>query len=385
MTQEEYEKLQNTSVATDKPELKTSTDTTNKQQPTLQNTATQYATDSMNSHIPDSAQKQQQGISTAISAEDINNTTAGKLDNNDYVKEGKEISSKINPIDNKEKEKFYTTQTTDDLRKQAIDKAIQSGDLSSIALMYKGMDDATKANWQNYVDAHTKKDSKLNNKATETADVANGDFTKSTDYNGRDGTKTGDDIGQKIQNSLNTIRQRDDGQTPSSTGTDAKATETKETDVNPSPEKKGVDWGKIWDGFKNYLGADMGGGGSRGYYLLDAIGKGMKNYGESWRGGAQTDTAYNAQKGKEIGGNIENKLSASKITGDTEATTKADINRLNTFMNSSLNKLSADEKKKLTETLKMVNTGKTLTAKDYMSLLGGELFNKVFGVFTGGN
>lgn len=325
--------------------------------------------ESMNSHIPDSAQKQAAGISTAISAEDTNNTEAGKLDNNAYVKAGRKAASKIDPIDNKEKEKFYTTQTTDDLRKQAIDKAIQSDDLSSIAMMYKGMDDATKAKWQAYVDAETKKNSQLNNKATETADVANGDFTKWTDYRGRDNTKTGDDAGQKTQNSLDSIRQRDDGQTNTSTGTEA------------APQKKGIDWGKLWSGFKDYMNTDMGGGGSRGYYLLDAIGKGAKNYGESWRGGAQTDTAYNTNKAKLTGGNIENDLAASKVG----KLAQADINKLNMYMNSNLNNLSADEKKKLTETLKMANSGKSLSAGDYMELLGGDLFNKIFGVFTGGN
>lgn len=371
MTKEEYEKLQNTSVV-DKP----LTIKTEEKQPTLQNTAIQQVADSMDSHIPDSAQKQAAGISTAISAEDTANTEAGKIDANPQVKYGRSAAAKIDPIDNKEKEKFYTTQTTDDLRKQAIDKAIQSGDLSSIAMMYKGMDDATKAKWQAYVDAETKKNSQLNNKATETADVANGDFTKWTDYRGRDNTKTGDDAGQKTQNSLDSIRQRDDGQTNTSTGTETKAQPTEAV-----PQKKGIDWGKLWSGFKDYMNTDMGGGGSRGYYLLDAIGKGAKNYGESWRGGAQTDTAYNTNKAKLTGGNIENDLAASKVG----KLAQADINKLNMYMNSNLNNLSADEKKKLTETLKMANSGKSLSAGDYMELLGGDLFNKIFGVFTGGN
>lgn len=375
MTKEEYEKLQNTSIV-DKP-LTTKTE---EKQPTLQNTATQQVADSMDSHIPDSAQKQAAGISTAISAKDAANTEAGKIDANPQVKQGRSTAAKIDPIDNKEKEKFYTTQTADDLRKAAFDKAIQANDMSSIAMMYKGMDDATKAKWQDYVDAATKKNSALNNKAAQTADVANGDFTKETDYKGKDRTKTGDDMGQKTQNSLDAIHERNNGQTPTTTSTEP----TTEPTTEAAP-KKGIDWSKLWTNFKDYMNTDLGGGGLRGYYLLDAIGKGAKNYGESWRGGPQEDTAYNINKAKQTGGNIENKLSASKIMGDTAAKTQANINKLNTYMNSNLNNLSADDKRKLTETLKMANSGKVLSAGDYANLLGNDLFGKIFGAIIGGD
>lgn len=385
MTKEEYEALQKTSVV-DKPELTTAAET---KQPTLEDTATQQISDSINSHIPDSAQKQAAGISTAISAEDIDSTEAGKLDNNDLVKAGREKAAKIDPIDNKEKEKFYTTQTADDLRKATIDKAIQANDMSSIAMMYKGMDDATKAKWQDYVDAATKKNSALNNKAAQTADVANGDFTKETDYDGRDGTKTGDDMGQKTQNSLDKIHERDEGQTKSSTGSVLKDNTKKKEEVDSSgTKKKGIDWNELWSKFKGYMSEDTGGGGSRGYYALDALAKGIGNVGRSGVGGQMEDTAYNTNKAKMTGGSIENDLAASKISKTTAATTKANLDRMSQLSGVDLSdpgafsELDDDEKADLKEGMKMFNTGSPLTLGDYGELFGGKIGKKLYDFFN---
>jgi len=94
-------------------------------------------------------------------------------------------------------------------------------------------------------------------------------------------------MGQKTQNSLDKIHERDEGQTKSSTGRVLKDNTKKKEEVVPptGTKKKGIDWNELWSKFKGYMSEDTGGGGSRGYYTLDALAKGIGNVGRSGVGG----------------------------------------------------------------------------------------------------
>lgn len=171
------------------------------------------------------------------------------------------------------------------------------------------------------------------------------------------------------------------------------------------PVKKGTDWGKVWSGFKNYLGDELDGGGSRGYYLLDAISKGIGNIGRSGVGGQMENTAYNTAKGKTIGTNIENKGAAEKqrAVGDienqqygTKLNTQADIERAQTFKTieqtsgvdlskENLADVAKDpvKLKNLTQAMKLYESSKPLGLSGYSQLFGDNtgswLYNLVHG------